>query len=71
MAGRLANTAELSSEVQVSALFGRSDVLFAEPAWFLARRDDEVVAQLLRGGATQPGAAMAREECTEISQAGH
>ena len=54
-----------------SVLFGKSHVLIAEPAWFLARRDDAGVALLLQGGATQPGAAMAHEKCTGIFQTGH
>jgi hypothetical protein len=52
-------------------VFGNFVVLFAESAWFLARRDDEVVAGLLREGATQPGAAMAREEHYWVFQTGH
>ena len=54
-----------------SVLFGKFDVLFAESAWFLAGRDDEIVAELLREGATQPGAAMAREEHYWVFQIGH
>jgi hypothetical protein len=52
-------------------LFGKFVVLFAESAWFLARRDDKVVAELLREGATQPRGAMAREEYFWVFQTGH
>ena len=44
-----------------SVMFGKFHVLFVEAPWFLARRDDAVVVELLQGGATPPGAEMARE----------
>jgi len=50
---------------------GKFNVVVAEPAWFLAIRDDAVVASLLQEGATPPGAATAREKCAGIVQSLH